>query len=127
MAISKDLILRAARAVAEAEGLHMDANALLEDIVLLAYAFPEEEDFEAACANTKRAIALLVDGTVSSSELKYSFSGWRSYHYQHKVGQGFKATCRIVFRPIDGGIEVKGFGHRRIPQDFYERMSAQRG
>lgn len=127
MAISRELIYQAALSIAGAPGLSMDANALLEDTVLLAYAFPEEDEFEAACANTKRAVSLLANGAVSSSELKYALAGWRSYHYQHKVGQGVKAACRIVFRPISGGIEVKGFGHRRIPQDLYERMSAQRG
>lgn len=46
--------------------------------------------------------------------------------YQHRVRQGIEVTCRIMFREIDGGIEAKGLGHRRIPADFYKRMGRMR-
>lgn len=104
----------------------MDRAVLVEDTVLLAKAFPEELDFMAACASTRQALEYIVAGKVSTSDLKYDFADWKSYHYQHRVGQGIKATCRIMYRPVDDGIEVKGFGHRRIPKDFYERMSTVR-
>ena len=126
MAISDELFQEAVRAVARVEGLAMDENDLVEDVFLLAYAFPEEEDFKAAVASTCRAMAFLVEGRVKSGDLKYEFEGWHSYHYQHRVGQGVRALCRIMFKEADGGIEVKGFGHRRIPNDFYGRMSAGR-
>lgn len=126
MAVSGERIRQAALSLAAVEGLSMDADALLEDVVLLSVAFPEEGDFEAACANTAKAVRLLATDSVSSSALKYEFAGWESYHYQPKVGQGMKATCRIVFRRTGEGVEVEGFGHRRIPADFYERMSRAR-
>ena len=123
MPISRETVLRAAQSIAECDGLFMDADALLEDVVLLAYAFPHEDDFMAAIVNTCNAIAFVRAGKVDASELKYGFAGWSSYHYQHRVGQGVRATCRIMFRSVEGGIEVKGFGHRRIPEDFCFRMS----
>lgn len=126
MPVSKTLIRQAAEDIAAVEGLCMSPDALLEDVFLLALAFPEQEDFMAACVNTRRALTLLVEGKVDSSALKHGFAGWRSYHYQHRVGQGVKATCRIVFRAGEGGIEVKGFGHRHIPGDIYEHLSASR-
>ena len=58
--------------------------------------------------------------------MKYEFEDWQSYHYQHRVGQRAKALCRIVFRKTENGIEVKGFGHRRIPEDLYQRLSRGR-
>lgn len=126
MTVSRERIRQAVLSLASVEGLSMDADALLEDVVLLSAAFPSESDFEAACANTEKALRFLVANAVSSAALKYEFEGWESYHYQPKVGQGMKATCRVVFRRVDDGIEVKGFGHRRIPADFYERMSRAR-
>ena len=126
MAISGEALHRAVGAVAGVEGVFMDANALAEDVALLAFAFNEEADFMAAVSNTCRALRFLVRGRVSSSELKYELGSWRSYHYQHKVGQGAKADCRVLYREVPHGIEVKGFGHRRIPDDFYRRMSKNR-
>ena len=126
MAISKSLIRQAVEALSEIEGVHMNAASLVEDVFLLAYAFPEAEDFMAACASTSRALKQLVEGSVDSSDLKYAFEGWQSYHYQHSVGQGMKADCRIMYQRLDDGIAVRGFGHRRIPADFYRRMNEVR-
>lgn len=123
MKISRGLIAQAVESIAEVEGVLMSPESLVEDVFLLAYAFPEEADFKAACASTCRALNNLVAGKVTPSALKYDFEGWSSYHYQPRVGQGVRATCRIVYKTVEGGIRVKGFGHRRIPQDFYERMS----
>jgi len=127
MAISKELIRQAIESLSETEGVFMDAASLVEDAFLMAYAFPDEDDFMAACASTRRALESLVRDEVASSDLKYEFEDWKSYHYQHRVGQGARATCRIMYRRTGDGIEVKGFGHRRIPGDFYERMRRGRG
>lgn len=126
MAINRGLIRQAIEALSAIDGLFMDAAALVEDAVLLAKAFPDESDYMAACASTYQAIRRLIRGDVTTNDLKYNFAGWKSFHYQHRVGQGVKATCRIMYRQVDGGIEVKGFGHRRIPRDFYDRMSGVR-
>ena len=42
------------------------------------------------------------------------------------MSQGGSADCRIVFRETEGGVEVKAFGHRRVPADIYERMATSR-
>ena len=126
MQISDEVLLEAVDAIVDVAGLHMDADYLVEDVFLLAYAFPEESDFKAVVANTVRALSQLVAGRVAPSPLKYDFASWYSYHYQPRVGQGVRAVCRIIYRPLDDGIEVKGFGHRRIPKDFYARMGEGR-
>lgn len=126
MAVSDELVLEAALAIAAAPGLEMDPDGLLEDAYLLAFAFPDEAEFAAAAASTVRAIGDLSAGRVSSSRLKYALDGWSSFHYQHRVSQGARADCRIVFRETDGGIEVMGFGHRSVPKDFYSRMASGR-
>lgn len=124
MAISKRLIRQAIESLSEIDGVLMDPANLVEDAFLLAFAFPHDNDYLAACASTRRAFERLAAREVDASSLKYEFEGWESYHYQHRVGQGVKATCRIVYRRTPSGIEVKSFGHRRIPADFYERMAA---
>ena len=124
MAFSKRLIRQAIESLSEIDGVLMDPANLVEDAFLLAFAFPHDNDYLAACASTRRALERLAAREVDASSLKYEFEGWESYHYQHRVGQGVKATCRIVYRRTPSGIEVKGFGHRRIPADFYERMAA---
>ena len=126
MPISDEAVLEAAMAIADVPGLEMDPNDLLEDAFLLAHSFPEEDDFMAATAATVRAIGGIVERRVTSARLKYAFEGWLSYHYQHRVSQGGSADCRIVFRQTEGGVEVKAFGHRKIPADIYERMAAGR-
>ncbi|MBQ9042577.1 MAG: hypothetical protein IJ111_07150 [Eggerthellaceae bacterium] len=126
MAVSDSRILDGALEIASTPGLEMEPNGLLEDTYLLAAAFPEEDEFMAACASTVRAIGNLVSRRVSSAQLKYALEGWSSYHYQHRVSQGGRADCRIVFRETPAGIEVMGFGHRAIPEDLYARMASGR-
>lgn len=126
MAVDDARLRTAIDAITDVEGLSMDPDSLVEDVYLLAYAFPEDDDFEAAIASTCRALTALIADRVSTSALKYEFDTWSSYHYQPRIVQGTRATCRIVFRNTNDGIEVKGFGHRRIPKDFYQRMSSTR-
>lgn len=126
MTIRENALAQGIEAIASCKGLAMDPDHLVEDVFLLAYAFPNEDDFMAAVASTCRAITHAATGSVTPSSLKYEFEEWHSYHYQHRIGQGAKADCRIIFRRAKDGIEVKGFGHRRIPEDLYRRMSASR-
>ena len=55
--------------------------------------------------------------------LKYGFSGWRSFHFQHRRGQQSRAGMRIVYMPLDTGIRVKGFANRHLPSDIYQRLA----
>ena len=126
MAISEKLIRDAIEALSDVDGIIMNPAALVEDVVLLARSFPTRTDFMTVCANTRNAFAQLVADTVDTSPLKYELEGWRSYRYQSRVAQGAKADCRILFRRQGDTTEVKGFGHMRIPADFYIRMSKLR-
>lgn len=121
-----ELIGGAVEALSSVEGLRMPASSLAEDAFLLSVAFPDEEDFLAACSSTRRALEQLARGAIATSDLKYDFEGWRLFHYQHRVGQGVRAGMRIVFRVVKDGIEVLGFGHRTIPIDVYGRLRRDR-
>lgn len=126
MKVSPAVLRRGVEAIASTDGLRMDPDDLVEDVFLLAYAFPNADDFKAAVAATVRSIGLVRAHAVTSSTLKYEFSGWNSFHFQHRVAQGARADCRLVYRLVDDGVEVKGFGHRRIPRDLYARLSDDR-
>lgn len=68
--ISEAVLLEAAEAVSAVKGLAMDPNDLVEDVFLLAYAFPEERDFKAAVASTCRALGRLVAEAVTPSDFE---------------------------------------------------------
>lgn len=47
MAVDDARLRAAVDAITDVEGLSMDPDSLVEDVYLLAYAFPEDDDFEA--------------------------------------------------------------------------------
>ena len=126
MSVSRAAIQDAVMAISRMEDVRMDPEALVEDVIALSYALPDEQQYLAAVANTCKALGFLVDGRVQSSSLKYEHEGWFSYHYQHVVAQGARADMRIMYRIENGKVIVRGFGHRDIPEDFYVRMAALR-
>jgi len=118
--LPNDVIMSAAHAVANVVGVEADPKAILEDAFLLSLAFPDEDVYLCAVANTVRALNLLVNDSVSVSQLKYNHDGWFSYHYQHKVEQGSRADMRIVFRKAGNALRLRAFGHRNMSIDFYD-------
>lgn len=126
MPASDGAVRDAVVAISQVENVRMDPNALAEDALALSFALPDEREYRAAVANTCRALDQLAKGKVQSSALKYEHEGWLSYHYQHAVSQGAKADMRIMYRTDDGKVDVRGFGHRDTPEDFYVRMASLR-
>ena len=104
----------------------MDPGALVEDAAYLTLAFSELLDYQAAVANTLKALKDVARGRVSTDALADAFQGWESYHYQPKVGQGVPADMRIIFKREPNGVYVLAFGHRYIPSDLYRRTSELR-
>ena len=126
MAIDKARILAAAKAIAAVEHVGMDPRYVVEDAILFAEAFPEAEVFDIAVANLVRTLTLLVRNRITPSALKHQLAGWHSCHFQHRVGQGVPADCRIIYRQRNGALEVLAFGHRSRPADIYERTTGER-
>lgn len=122
MAVSEEALRAAIEGIAHIDGVVMPPEALVEDVVLLAEVWPDDNDFRAAVASCAQALAHIAAGRVTASALSDSLDGWFSYHFQLRRAQGEKAVLRIVYRPVRGGVEVKGFGHRFRPADFYHRI-----
>ena len=126
MAVDDDLLERAVEAIAGVALMEMDPEALADDVVLVAYLWSDDDEFKMAIASVRRAISQLVEGKVSGVELKYDHFGWLSYHFQHRRAQGERADMRVVYRLTEGGIRVRGFGHRKLPSDIYLRLHKER-
>lgn len=120
---SRDMIIQAIEELAAVEGAFFDPRSLAEDVVGVAAAFPEPEEFEAAIAATARMVGLIVSGRVDVGSLSDDYEGWECCHYQHRASQGVRATMRIMFTRVEDGVRVRGFGDRRRPGDFYRRMA----
>lgn len=123
MAVSSDLIRASIVQVASVEGVAMSYEALVEDIALLAKAWPDEQDFAAAVASSVCALDHVAKGKVTPDPLKDDLEGWWSHHCQLRRAQGEPAALRVVFRRIDSHVEVKGFGHRFKPASIYHRLA----
>lgn len=122
MAVSSALIRAAISQIAGIDGASMSREALVEDVVLLAKVWPDEEDFAAAVASTVRAISQVSVGKTTPDALRGKLDGWYSYHYQLRRKQGEPAIMRVVFRRADKLVEIMGFGHRFKPASIYHRI-----
>jgi len=123
MAVDKGILKAAIVQISSVKGVNMPVETLMDDVVLLAAVWPDERDFAQAVASTVRALEHVVAGKVTPSPLEADLGGWFSYHYQLRRGQGERAVLRIIFQPDgEGGICVKGFGHRFKPADIYHRV-----
>lgn len=104
----------------------MKPEALVDDLLYLTLAFPEEAAYKTAVVNTAKAMRDITRNKVTADRLSGAFEGWESFHYQPKVGQGITADMRLVFKRASDDVFVLGFGHRYVPSDLYRRVSALR-
>lgn len=124
--IDRQTVRDAVGMIANVHGLAMNPDDLVDDVVLMAHAWPEQEEFMHAVLAVCTAMDNLIAGKVEGTALKYDLSEWRSFHFQHHRQRGAKADARIVYRRDATGIVVKGFGSRHEPQDIYRRLMATR-
>lgn len=122
MAVSSDLLRSAIVQISSLSSIRMAPEALVEDVTLLAKVWADEDDFAVAVASCCRALEQVAAGKVTPDPLVGTLDGWWSHHFQLRRAQGEKAVLRVVFRPREGYVEVKGFGHRFKPADIYHRM-----
>lgn len=123
MPVDSGMLKAAVIRISSVRGISMPGETLADDVVLLAKVWPDEADFAQAVASTVLAMEHVVAGRVTPSPLSEDLGGWYSYHYQLRRGQGERAVMRIVFQPdSEGGVRIKGFGHRFRPADIYHRL-----
>lgn len=122
MAINNDLLVEAINIISSINGIQMDSNALVDDVVLVALVYDEEPVFKTAIANITTAFNLIVQKRNIGTSLRGNLSGWASFHFQSQRTQGHPADLRIVYQDVGADIQVRGFGNRHLPNDFYKRL-----
>lgn len=75
MAIPDALLAAWIHRLAAIPGIAMDPDALVDDVVLMAYAFPDAADFTRAMAHVEQALALLVQQRTLGQALRGNLSG----------------------------------------------------
>lgn len=126
MAISDALLQLGIEQLSQIDGISMDADRLVDDVVLVAYVFDDPQLFSTAIANVINAINLVVRERRIGPALVNNKAGWWSYHFQSQRTQRHTADMRIVYQDTGTTIRIMGFGHRWIPQDLYDRLSPKK-
>lgn len=103
--------------VASVQGIEMDPDALVDDVVLTAHAFTDERRFQTAMTHVVSALSLIVKIRNVGKDLSANLTGWKSYHFQSQRVRKHPADLRIVYQDIGTVIRVRGFGHRWIPEE----------
>ncbi|WP_053958048.1 hypothetical protein [Sulfobacillus thermosulfidooxidans] len=108
--------------IAAIPGIEMDPNALVDDVVLMAMAFPEEKRWHTAMIHVEEALVFIVQRRDIGQNLRDHLSGWKSYHFQSQHTRKHPADLRIVYQDTGQTIRVRGFGHRWLPDNVYQRL-----
>lgn len=122
MTISDNLIQNAILQISQIEGIEINPDELVDDIVLLAFAFPKDDDFILATAQVANHLNLLVQNRIKGTDLRQNYDGWKSCHFQSAKKNGHEADLRIVYQDIPPLKRIRGFGHRKIPESVYKRL-----
>lgn len=122
MAIRNDLMEDAIDIIADIQGIEMDSNTLVDDIVVLAYVFDKDSLFMTAIAQIRNAMLQIVKTRGIGQPLVGNLSGWYSFHFQSQRTQRHPADLRIIYQDQGYIIRFRGFGHRHQPIDVYRRL-----
>ncbi|MCY0880250.1 MAG: hypothetical protein OWU84_15100 [Firmicutes bacterium] len=122
MAIPDALLAAWIWRLAAIPGIAMDPDAVVDDIALMVYAFPEQAEVARAMLQVEHALTLLVQQRQLGQALRGNLAGWRSYRFQSHRARRHPADLRIVYQDTDSAIRVRSFGHRWIPNTVYRRL-----
>lgn len=121
--VSNELLRFWITEVTNLQGISMDADKVVDDVVLVAFTFDDPEVFSTIMNNVVVALQLIIQQRNIGQELIGGKTGWNSFHFQSQRKQKQNADMRIVYQDTGTTIRVMGFGHRRIPDDIYQRLS----
>jgi len=97
-----------------------DPTHVAEDIASLRRVFVGDAEFVAALAAVAHELQVAVRRPQThGKQVHHALTGWRRCAFQSKRVPKAAADLRLVFRPKNGRIELRAFGHRRIPDSVY--------
>lgn len=125
MTISDNLIEEAIDVIADIQGIQMNQDELVDDVILVAFVFDEERTFKLAITQITNAIHQIIRQRNVGQALVNNYDGWMSFHFQSHRVNGHPADLRVVYQDIITAIRVRGFGHRHLPTNVYKRLNGR--
>ncbi|WP_019415071.1 hypothetical protein [Paenisporosarcina sp. TG20] len=125
MAISNNLIEEAIDVIANIQGIQMNQDELVDDVILVAFVFDEESTFKLAINQITNSIQHIVSQRNVGQALVNTYDGWMSFHFQSQRVNGHPADLRVVYQNTNTVIRIHGFGHRHLPTNIYRRLNGR--
>lgn len=97
------------------------AELVWEDLCDLASAYPDPQAHAEALAAILHQLAV-VHLRQPGKDIQGRWQGWRRHAFQSQPQRGARADLRIVYRRHGDSTILLGFGHRHLPEDFYQRL-----
>lgn len=94
---------------------------VVEDVQSLEEAFPDPREHTEALAAILHQL-VVVHRRQPGKDLQGWLRGWRRHAFPSRKERGARADLRIAYRREGERTAILGFGHRRLPMDFYERL-----
>jgi len=104
-------------------GLPIAANPryVKDDITALRRAFPKDEEVSQALRAVTSHLRRLRRKT--GTALDHDLNGWRRVKFSSGITD--RTDLRIVFRPAEGGFELRAFGPRYDPESVYFKAASR--
>lgn len=125
MTISDNLIEEAIDIIADIQGIQMNQDELVDDVILVAFVFDEKHRFKLAITQITNAIHQIIRQRNVGQALVNNYGGWMSFHFKSQRINGHPADLRVVYQDIITAIRVRGFGYRHLPTDVYKRLNGR--
>lgn len=125
MTVAEESLRKAISTITSIKEIHMTPQHLLLDILALSKvpAFAEDNKFNAVIHTITRALLEIVQNPAVGDSLKNDFSGFKSLHKKSEYPTDPPHDdLRIVYQSETKQIWIVAFGHRYLPNDFYDRI-----
>ena len=129
MTVTPESLRNAISTITKIEEIYMNPQHLLLDILALSQvpAFAEDDRFDSVIRTITRALLEIVHNPAIGENLKNDFSGFKSLHKKSEYPTNPPHDdLRIVYHPETKQIWIIAFGHRYLPDDFYDRIRASK-
>ena len=127
--VSEQYLRNAISTIASIKEISMNPQHLLLDILALSKvpAFAEDEKFNSVIHTITKALLEIVQNPSIGDSLKNDFNGFKSLHKKSDYPTDPPHDdLRIVYQPETRQVWIVAFGHRYLPDDFYDRIRASK-
>lgn len=129
MTVSEQSLRNAISTIVSIKEISMNPQHLLLDILALSKipAFANDEKFNSVIHTITKALLEIVQNPAIGDSLKNDFLGFKSLHKKSDYPTNPPHDdLRIIYNPETAQIWIVAFGHRYLPDDFYDRIRASK-